>query len=92
MALSDNKIKQIVQDAVNLQFPANINQPDISTEGAYRAGFIQGRREEATRSEGLVEALRGLIDDVKRKPNGTRYATHIKIAEQALSEYNKTKD
>lgn len=34
----------------------------------------------------LEEALQGLVNDVKRKPNNTRYATHIKKAEQALKQ------
>ena len=41
------------------------------------------------RSQKLVEALQFLIDDIKRKPNDTRYATAIKKGEQALNEYNK---
>jgi len=32
----------------------------------------------------LLEALKGLVNDVKNKPNDTRYATHIKIAEAAI--------
>jgi len=32
----------------------------------------------------LLEALKGLVNDVKNKPNDTRYATHIKIAEEAI--------
>lgn len=36
----------------------------------------------------LVEALKYLIKDIKRKPNDTRYATAIKKAEDALAQYN----
>ena len=32
----------------------------------------------------LFAALQGLVNDVKNKPNDTRYATHIKIAEAAI--------
>jgi hypothetical protein len=52
-----------------------------------RAAFIAGATYEGERAKGLVEALRGLVDDVRRKPNDTRYATHLKIAEQALKTY-----
>lgn len=33
----------------------------------------------------LLAALIGLVNDVRNKPNDTRYATHIKIAEAAIN-------
>jgi len=33
----------------------------------------------------LTEALEGLVKDVRSKPNDTRYATHLKIADAALN-------
>lgn len=36
----------------------------------------------------IIEALKYLIKDIKRKPNDTRYATAIKKAEDALAQYN----
>lgn len=50
-------------------------------------GYIAGATTEATRAQGLVEALEGLINDVKSKPNDTRYATHLKKATNALAAY-----
>lgn len=38
----------------------------------------------------LVKALEDLIADIKSKPNDTRYATHIKKAEHALSLYSQS--
>lgn len=37
----------------------------------------------------LLEALKGLVNDVKGKPNDTRYATHLKIAEAAIEKATK---
>lgn len=37
----------------------------------------------------MLEALKGLVKDVKSKPNDTRYATHIKIAEAAIQSASK---
>jgi hypothetical protein len=36
------------------------------------------------RCEGLYRALQGLVNDVRSKPNDTRYNTHLKIAEALL--------
>jgi len=32
----------------------------------------------------LLETLKGLVNDVKSKPNDTRHATHLKIAEAVI--------
>jgi len=47
-----------------------------------------GGDSEAERAQILVDALRGLMDDIRKKPNDTRYATHMKIAEEALKQYH----
>lgn len=44
------------------------------------------------KAEELYIALDGLVKDVKNKPNDTRYATHIKIAEGALNNFRMKKD
>ena len=38
--------------------------------------------------EGYHRALQGLVNDVRRKPNDTRYDTHLKIAEALLKSQN----
>jgi hypothetical protein len=64
------------------EYEASVHQANYEREL-----FIAGATYEGERAKGLVEALRGLVDDVRRKPNDTRYATHLKIAEQALKTY-----
>lgn len=50
--------------------------------------YIAGATAEAERSQKLVAALENLAQDVRRKPNDTRYATALKKADEALTEYN----
>lgn len=37
----------------------------------------------------LLNALQGLIDDIKSKPNDTRYSTHLQIAYAAIKKATK---
>lgn len=39
----------------------------------------------------LLEVLQGLVNDVKNKPNDTRYATHIKISESVIAKHKQSK-
>ena len=60
-------------------------------EETYCAGYIAGAEREAERAQGVIEALEYLINDVKRKPNDTRYLTALKKATEALHNYNNAK-
>lgn len=39
----------------------------------------------------LLYALEGLVNDVKNKPNDTRYAAHIKNSESVIAKYKQSK-
>lgn len=54
-------------------------------------GYFKGMADEISRSQLLVEALEYLIEDIKRKPNDTRYATAIKKATEALKQHTEPK-
>lgn len=55
---------------------------------AFEAGHIAGAEAEAERAQPVIEALEHLINDVRRKPNDTRYATALNKATEALANYN----
>jgi hypothetical protein len=57
---------------------------DISVMDGYLISQ-QALEEGDKRIRELEQALRGLHDDVWHKPNNSRYATHLKIAQQALN-------
>lgn len=74
--------------------------PDLTAQeqAFFVAGFkecVKYLNESPSLSEGeeaigeLLNALQGLVNDVKNKPNDTRYATHIKIAESTIKKYKK---
>lgn len=44
---------------------------------------------EKEKAKMLADALKLLMDDIRRKPNDTRYATCMDKAQQALDNYNK---
>lgn len=92
----DPKTKErIAQDVKNAY--ANTKKPEdchdefyVGYDVGYFEGYIAGGEAEAERAQPVIEALEYLINDVRRKPNDTRYTTALNKATEALGNYNST--
>lgn len=70
---------------IPISHPYSINQDKFN-----RVEWLDESESPSPCSE-MREALQGLVNDVRSKPNDTRYATHLKIADLALSTHEENK-
>lgn len=84
MPISKETKERIAQDAEDNR-PANEGM--LRRQG-FVDGYIAGGEAEAERAQPVIEALEHLINDVRRKPNDTRYTTALNKATEALANYN----
>lgn len=77
-------------------YPPNLhkwadNPPQFDDLNApHRSIWLEGYKANKV-NETVLLALEKLVADVRSKPNDTRYATHIKIAEAAIADAKKLK-